>query len=205
VRTTAAPLSETHTPDRAVRPYRPTPITTLGRSEDLFDPRHAPLIAQAIDSVLSWEAPITTRLLCKRVMSMWQVTTGREAARLRILELIPSQLPRSDHPGDTVIWAAFQQPLTYSHYRVPTGEEERRRADEVPLIELANAALHQLRRVAAEGSQGLTWPALMRDIARCMGFGARSKALTSAFEAAIAWLVSNGRIQHEGNLLIACS
>ncbi|MBP9206276.1 MAG: DUF3320 domain-containing protein [Kofleriaceae bacterium] len=179
----------------AVARYQVAPVPAgRRRPDDLFEPRHADELGRIIDRVLTTEAPVSLGLLSRRVGAYFGV--GRVTQR--VTEHLRTAVIGRGRFGDEadVIWRLDQDPTLLPPVRVATESAETRRdIDEVPIAELAGAALVvTLRAHAAGGSAGVAVDDLVRDAARLLGFARLSERIGIRVRAGIDHLDQRGAI-----------
>lgn len=98
-------------------------------------------VAAVVEAILEAEAPIEEGLLYKRIAKHYGVRMGSRI-RTKCEEAIKAAHSRRvTQAGRTIVWLRGQDPKSYVVYRVPQGEDDRRSFDELPLEEIAAAAL----------------------------------------------------------------
>jgi hypothetical protein len=179
-----------------VAPYQVASVPAGRRKpDDLFDPAREPEIAKVIDAVLAVEAPIHISLLARRVSAYCGV--GRVTARIsdRVRSLAGART-RSGTDGDAdVLWRSEQDPAALPIVRVPdSGAETKRDVAELPLFEIAAAALVVLHR-----NIGLAQPDLCRETAKLLGFSRQGDVVKKRMADGIAALAARGACKVEGD------
>ena len=98
-------------------------------------------VAAVVDAILQVEAPIEEEFLYRRIARHYGVRMGSRI-RTKCEESVKAAHGRRvTQAGRTIVWLRGQDPKSYVTYRVPQGEGERRSFDELPLEEIAAAAL----------------------------------------------------------------
>jgi very-short-patch-repair endonuclease len=176
-----------------VSPYRVARIPSAQRmADDVHDETLREELRALLHSVIEVEAPVSLRVLGRRIAPYFgiQRTTNRLEDRLR------SVLGRSVKINDDIVWRVDQNPETYSGARSAT-PEARREAPEVPLEEVANAALDILR-----GCIALDHEELVKLTAKVLGFGRTGERVADHVASGLALLVKRGRASREGTKIV---
>lgn len=125
----------------AKQSYEICELPILGDSEDFYLPKSRMQIAKCIERVLTAEAPISKKLLEKRVISAWgMVRAGTKASDVidEVMMTLPVQ--RTQTHGNTFFWLEHMNPMEYAIYRVSAeGATEARTFDEICAEEIAVA------------------------------------------------------------------
>lgn len=146
------------------------------------------------DRVLARESPVSLEAVCRRVAASYGM--GRTGKRLRAavrrgLELLPPS--RRPHVREGFLWAPGQDPRTWRVFRThPEGEG--RKAGEIPLEELANAAEAVLQRQVA-----LPRDDLCREVARLFGIRRLGRRVQARITKALDLLAARGGCLLEGD------
>jgi hypothetical protein len=173
----------------APEPYRVAPMPSGARdADDLHDERHRVDLSTLLLGIVAIEAPISLRMLCRRITPHFGSPriTGRLDARIRDL------LGHMVLLRDGVVWRRDQDPATYAGYRLPSGDEKRDAID-VPVEEIANAVEAELHKSIAAAQEEL-----IRLTARALGFGRTGGRVAEQMAAGIAYLVATGRAVRDG-------
>ncbi len=126
------------------RPYVLANVDVSGLGDDFLGLEKTQ-VAALLDDILKVEAPIEEGLLYKRLAPLMGI--GRMGTRIRSKceeGLQASHGRRITQAGRTIVWTREQDPKEYVLYRVPSGDAERRSFDEIPLEEIAAAALDHI-------------------------------------------------------------
>ena len=98
-------------------------------------------VASVVEAILEVEAPIEEGLLYRRITRHFGVRMGSKV-RAKCEEGVKAAHGRRvTQAGRTIVWLRGQDPKSFVVYRVPQGEDARRSFDELPLEEIAAAAL----------------------------------------------------------------
>lgn len=98
-------------------------------------------VASVVEAILEVEAPIEEGLLYRRITRHFGVRMGSKVRAKCEEGVKAARGKRVTQAGRTIVWLRSQDPKSYVVYRVPQGEDARRSFDELPLEEIAAAAL----------------------------------------------------------------
>src|SRR6185312_4098716 len=162
------------------------------KPDDVHDDRHRTELVKVLLAIVEIEAPVSLRVLSRRVSPYFGVqrTTARLEDRLR------SVLGRTVKIRDEIVWRLDQDPLRYSDVRFAV-EEARREAQEVPLEEVANAALGVLK-----ASVALEHDELVKLTSRALGFNRTGEKVAEHMQSGVALLVKRGGARVDGEKLV---
>lgn len=177
----------------AVEAYRMAPVPD-GRfsPEDIHDDRHRDELRRILLGIVQIEAPLSLIVLARRVAPCFAIqrTSSRLEERLRTV------LGRAVKLKNEIIWRVDQDPDTYTGVRLAPAEA-RREAQEVPIEEIANAAVRVLRANIA-----LSQDELLKLTAKSLGFPRAGGKVADHLSAAVALLVTRGRAQRNGDKVV---
>jgi hypothetical protein len=177
----------------AIQPYQIAQIPEGRRTpDDLHDDRYGAELRELLHGALVLEAPVALRVLARRIAPYFKIhrTSSRLEDRLR------SVLGRSVTIKDDIVWRLDQDPTTYAVARLAPNEA-RREAPEVPLEEVANAALSVLR-----GAIALEHDELVKLTARALGFARTGERVAEHMSAGLELLVKRGAAKRDGAKLV---
>jgi hypothetical protein len=157
--------------------------------DDLFDPKLADELGRLIEKVLAVEAPIHLNLLSRRVGAYFGIGKVSERVHERVRSAVASRAIFG-HERD-IIWRADQDQAEWPRVRV-IGEtaDSRRDIDQVPLAEIASAALVVVDRTPAPSLESL-----VRDAAKLLGFARITDQVTRRVRAGVSYLEDSGAIR----------
>lgn len=139
----------------------------IGDSYDFYSERAPRRIRETLAEVVEKEAPIRLELATRRVTAFWGFSriTAKAVKRVRVhVPLDKVQVQKI--AGDIFLWRVGQEPREYASFRVPGSHpDSHRSADDIPLEEIANAAMHILKRQIS-----LPLTDLARETGRLFGF-----------------------------------
>ncbi len=149
--------------------------------------RNGQQVMDVIQRVLACEAPMSLRLLAKRVMPKFDL--GRQTKRVddRLATLLHQLRDQVQVLGNEV-WLIEQDSETYTGFRIPQGQTRPREIDDVPMIELANAAYALL-----EHAISLPMDDLCRETARLFGMSKLTNKSQPNLQQAVEHLAQTGR------------
>jgi hypothetical protein len=172
-----------------------SPITP---NAQFYDPIWGAKIREAAIGIVNHEAPITLGLATRRVAGFWGLERIHEKAMQRVEGLIVGtgiQMERSD--VGLILWPAGAQPKEYKQFRVPgAGEDTVRGVEDLPLVELANAALYVL-------THGISAPEteIIRETSRLFGFRRTGRVVEDRIRKGLDLLVETGRASRDGDVI----
>ncbi|MBR4518757.1 MAG: DUF3320 domain-containing protein [Victivallales bacterium] len=139
---------------------------------------HTELVRQ-VKEVIAAEGPVTHALLARRLRSAWKIARNTPKVQDAIQSAIEVAKPctTTDASGNSVYWPEGINPQEYRDFRVPATPEERRAFDEIPDVEIHNAAQSILRDFP-----DATEDIVVRETARLFGFPSCTPALRKRFD-----------------------
>ncbi|MFG0247914.1 MAG: AAA domain-containing protein, partial [Phycisphaeraceae bacterium JB051] len=157
--------------------------------------RNGRQVMDVIEQVLAIEAPMSLRLLAKRVMPKFDL--GRQTKRVddRLATLLYQLQDHLQVLGNEV-WLAEQAPDAYTGFRIPQGQSRPREIDDVPLAELANAAYALL-----EHAISLPMEDLCRETAKLFGMSKLTNKSQPYLQQAIEHLAQSGRCELDDGMV----
>jgi hypothetical protein len=177
-------------------PYRvamPEGSETLG-PEDMLLSENRVLLRAQVRTVMQTESPVVRRLLKRRVASAWGVT--RIGTRIdRLLDEVIAELGylRTEQSSGDVLWMPGVQPETMQEFRTPLDESQRRDLEDLPIQEMAAAALAIVRF-----NYSITEEDLLRELASVFGYARRSAPMDAFLREGIAMAAMFGRLKETG-------
>ncbi|MCA1791430.1 MAG: DUF3320 domain-containing protein, partial [Thioalkalivibrio sp.] len=184
--------------ERELEAYRAMPMPGRPRSQaEFYLPSNGNAIRAQINAVVEAEGPISVDLAAKRVAAMW----GFERVRSRVAHQLRAHMNRAgvqiqQTPVGEYLWPASTDPSSYSRFRVPAADGTgARRAEEIPLEEVANAVLHILRdHMSAPVDE------LVRETGRLFGFQRTGSQVDERIRLGIRQLIDRGAMRLDGNV-----
>ncbi|MFB3788680.1 MAG: DUF3320 domain-containing protein [bacterium] len=201
----APPMTETveeSKPDAlpGARPYIPYDvIQSMGGSEEFYLPESNALIRQKIEEIVETEGPVAFDRLARLITNLWGMSKAGKKIRERVKKLIPAAtLEIVSDRGIVFVWTKASLNQVYEGFRIPADGGYKRGMDEIPTVEIANAARAILRQQIQ-----LPAEALMAEVARSFGFQRTTENMRSHIQAAVDELIqSNFCRQTNGDLIL---
>ena len=160
-------------------------FVSCNSSEDFLTYSSRNIIKEQVREVLSVESPISKNLLCKRVLNAWGIS--RNGTRISShFESLFSELDinKTAHDNTIFLWKQDHDPNSFSTYRVPENDMEKRDAEDLPPEEVANAVREVLQKQIS-----LTRQDVIKETAKVFGFtrigGNVERAIKKGIEVAI--------------------
>lgn len=150
----------------AGRAYVSAQLEAQGNSEDFYLPENKEKIREAAFHIISEEAPVSKKLLMKKVLNAWGISRGGsrvEGIFSEALNGLPIQTTSDE--GRIFIWNADQHPDKYEGFRLDDQECGRRSMDDIPSEEIKNAMTEVLTEQIS-----LSKTDLIRETAKKFGF-----------------------------------
>ena len=166
--------------------YNPS---VMGKAEDFYEAKSDTKIRRICEAVIGTEAPVSTDVLIKKVISAFDITRVTEKAENRIRETL-SELPVTEIDG--FIWQNDVMPDSFAVYRTPAEGDEKRSMDEIPPQEIANAVNEIIKEQIS-----MTREDLVRVTASVFGYNRIGGAIESAAQKGIAYAMEKGFIKEE--------
>lgn len=181
--------------------YVSASVEPMGNSEDYYQPQNKYKIRKLAEKVISAEAPVSRKLLMKKVLSAWGITRGGsrvEGIFLDAIRDIPMNVTSDDERA--FIWKKEQDPDTYSVYRVDDGGAGKRSMDEIASEEIGTA----VREVLCE-QISLSETDLIRETAKKFGYIRMGGVIESSVGYAVRKGIAAGKLVKAENGNIALS
>lgn len=166
--------------------YNPS---VMGKAEDFYEPKSDAKISRICQAVIGTEAPVSTDVLIKKVISAFDITRVTAKAEERVREAL-AQLPVTEIDG--FLWQNDVMPDSYTIYRTPAEGDEKRSMDEIPSQEIANAV-----REIIKSQISMTRADLVRVTAATFGYNRIGGAIESAAEKGIIYAMEKGFVREE--------
>ena len=188
-RTDAAAEKTTTAPRTAGRPYRPAllPEKKLTTAE-FAEPRNEKLLRGRVEAIVRTEAPISAKLLTRRLLQSLGMSRLGPRAQKRLDELLTSmKLQTTEREGAVWYWHSGQDPDDYAGFRVSGAGDAKRDAADVPAQEAANALCEVLREQVALPEEDL-----LRETAKKLGYPRAGAGARNAAAAGLALASARG-------------
>lgn len=197
----AMPSSQCPAPQELKLPvYAPYVVEEIkGTPDDFYDARSDGSIRGLIEAVVSTEGPVSIELVARRVAEHWAVgrVTSRAVKRIEVLAGTASVKAVRESEG-TFFWTPFQNPTTFSLFRIPSDiENSKRDAEYLPPQEVANAALYVL-----EQHISLPIADLVKETARLLGYQRTGPTVDKAMRMGISFMLKKGAAKEEGGVVV---
>ena len=168
-------------------------------AEQAYEPAFADELRTQALTVIQVEAPITMRLLARRIAPYWSLrrTTKKFERRVHAILGAGKGGTAPVQVRDGVLWRLDQDPAEFKDFRAPGIEPESKRdATEIPSEEIRNAAQHVLRQAVA-----LPHDELVRETARQLGFARTGKTVAECVQKGIQRLITEGAAIRSGETI----
>jgi hypothetical protein len=158
--------------------YQTAFVRVRGIQENFYDPITTRQIVDCINEIIMKEAPISKKLLYKKVLSAWIITRAGNRVEAVLDNVIRSMNIKTTITGGMPFyWRIDQNPADYAEYRVANNDEEKRSMDDICAEEIANAI-----KVVAEIQISLSKSDLIRETAKLFGFTRLGNVIESSVE-----------------------
>ena len=180
--------------------YTPYPVgSALSQPEDLYASSSEERIRNLIAEIVRHEGPVSLRLAVRRLAAHWGLKRTTEKLTKHARGLLSKKLVhlRSSSAGD-FLWPVGSDPESYSGFRVPgSNPESCRSAEDLPVEEIANAALFVLKQsISAPEDE------VVRETSRLLGFHRTSEAIVKRMKAGIVLLIKRGVVIRDGQVVV---
>ena len=186
----------TTAPRTAGRPYRPAllPEKKLTTAE-FAEPRNEKLLRGRVEAIVRTEAPISAKLLTRRLLQSLGMSRLGARAQKRLDELLTSmKLQTTEREGVVWYWHSGQDPDTYAGFRISGAGLSKRDVADVPAQEAANALCEVLREQIALPEEDL-----LRETAKKLGYPRAGGGARNAAADGLSLAVSRGLTAQDRN------
>ncbi len=178
-------------------PYEPCELGTLGSPESFLLPMAQPKICDAIRQVIAQEAPVSRKVVQKRILAAWGMSRMSQKAEAVFQKAFQTVMPSSTGEGEQeFFWRDDQIPSAYTAFRCGTGTGKRS-IEEICPEELCSAVMAVLRTCVSA-----PLPELNRAAAKSLGFVRMTPALDAALSQAVTLAVSRGVAKIDGEQVV---
>ena len=162
---------------------------------EFLEKRHEKMILDRLGQIIAAEAPLSSRLLTRRLLQSLGMSRLSPRAQEHLDALIASLgLKTAEWEGTVYYWTADQEPETYDAYRVSGIGVNKRDASDVPPWEAAAAVRDVLRnQIALPGND------LVRETAKLLGYTRMGSNVTAAATAGLALATQRGDVTLDRN------
>ncbi len=178
--------------------YKEYEPKNLGTSEDFHKDGAQKKIVSILEKTIEKEAPISQKLLFKRVLSAYGMTRGGSKVNEAItsaLDSMPVMMTRSSY--NTFCWQQNQVPGEYADFRVPSENSEKRLLEDIPPQEISNCIEFLLK-----AQYGMTRQDLVREVAKIFGYSRTSANIDSIVEEGIESALFKGFAKEENGKIV---
>ncbi len=160
-------------------------------AEEFCSPKNNKTIISQIEQVLEVEAPISKKILCKRILTAWGIT--RMGARLdrRFEELFSiMSLNKTKTNSIDFYWNKLEEYLEYSVFRVPVDNLTRRNMEDICAEEISSGIKYIL-----ENQISLLKSDLIKEVWSLFGFSRGSSSMEEIINEGIDMAVKRGIVK----------
>ena len=179
--------------------YKPLVVRqVVGSTTDFYETSADWRIREQIVEVVLQEGPISLTLAAKRVATYWRFERVRQLAIDRIRRLVPTDKVRIQVTnGGEFLWRMDSNPDEYTAFRLPSETANgTRTAEDLPLEEVANAALHVVRTHVAAPAEDI-----IREVARLFAFQRTGRVVEERVRLGLDLLVARGKVARSGDTI----
>ena len=181
---------EESAPYTACAVYSSIKVSQPADPESFYLPQTFAAIKRFVTAVVGREAPISRRLLIRRVIGAWGISrSGAKAEEVIDRAISANGFGSTVSTGMTFYWNSTQLPEDYSIYRTPEPGCDKRAMDDICPEEIANAV-----RSVADMQLSLSRTDLIRETAKLFGFTRVGGVIENAVSAGIAAAQARGDI-----------
>lgn len=170
----------------------------LGFPDEFLASENKEKIKRQILKVIETEAPVSKNLLSKRIIAAWGIGRmgSRVANHLGILfdELRPVVLTDN---GKDIFWKNAQQSEGYITYRTPANDLQKRDAEDLPSLEVANGIYHILKNQIS-----IPRVDLVKEGAKLFGYARAGANVESAMNVGISKAIEMGYGYEQGEKIV---
>ncbi len=167
-------------------------------TEAFLEARNRARLVKQMTEVLTTEAPIHKEALYQRVLAAWNIRTGT-----RVIAHLESLLSQTDaqkkRQGSRIfLWLSGQDSSSYSTYRVPANDTEKREAEGLPPEEVLACM-----RVLLEQQLSLPRTDLIKETARIFGYARMGSKVEESLAAGLeVGLAGRLLVEREGRVFL---
>lgn len=163
------------------QPYHSVELSIQGNANDFYNSASMEQIRISAKKVLEKEAPISRKLLMRKVLTAWGITrTGKRVETIFDMALAGIEKRVTKDKESLFYWLPTQNPKEYKGYRVEDQFQNRRTMDDIASFEILNA----IKEVLLE-EVGVNEKDLLRLTAKKFGFTRNGTVITNAVGTAI--------------------
>lgn len=170
--------------------YKKCSLDYMGTSDQFYNISSRPQIMNSIRNVIEKEAPISHRLLVKRILDSWRIARVGTKVETIINDLIETMhVKKTVSSEQKFYWKEDQEPDTYIFYREPC-KQEKRTMDDICEQEVANAICQIM-----ENQCSLSEEDLIREVSKLFGYLRIGAVIEKSIKAGIQCAFSRGLIE----------
>lgn len=160
--------------------YEPTEVEEYGLQEDFFQVSTDVQICNVIMDIIEKEAPISKKLLTKKVALGWSITRLGSRVENRMSSIL-KELKLGGNLKKTVVgdtsyyWRMDQNPDDYMDYRIANEDKDKRNLEDIPPYEIANAM-----KAIISSQISLSKSDMIRETAKIFGFSRTGPVIEAA-------------------------
>lgn len=160
--------------------YEATKVIEFGYQDDFYQDSTELQIRNVIMDIIKNEAPISKKLLTKKVVSGWNITRLGSRVENRLASIL-QELRQGGNLNKTVVgdmsyyWRMDQNPEDYMDYRVANEEKDKRNLEDIPPYEIANA----MKEIIAS-QISISKNDMIRETAKVFGFSRLGAVMEAA-------------------------
>lgn len=182
-------------------PYTSAYIPLQGTSEEFYLPQSFGMIGLVASTILEKEAPISRKVLMKKVLNAWSISRGGSRVEVIFSSAISKIEKSSTSDEDRVFfWKKGQLPENYSIYRVEDAEGNKRNMDDIPSEEIIVAIIEVLKEQIS-----LSEMDLVHESSRKFGFTRLGSVIETSVKYAIEAGINKGKLSRldNGNIVLS--
>lgn len=177
------------------KPYCSAQPALQGSADDYYLPQCKRKIQAVAAQILSVEAPISRKLLMKKVLNAWTISRGGSRVESIFLDAIKDLPMRTTLEEDRVfLWNVQQAPEKYTGFRVEDENGIKRSMEDIAFEEIQNAMIAVLQEQIS-----LSDADLIRETAKKFGFSRMGGIIENTLHYSISRALMLGAIARAGN------
>jgi len=162
--------------------------------EEMLLPENRVLLRAQVRTVMQTESPVTRRLLYRRIASAWGTRVGIRIERQLGEMLSELGYMVTKQSSGEVLWLPGVDPGALQDVRGAVDESQRREVEDLPMQEIAAAAVAVVRF-----NYSITEDDLLRELASVFGYARRSTAMDALLREGIRLAAMFGRLKQAGD------
>ena len=120
--------------------YQSYAVVSHGTAESFYEPKTQKKIVQLIERILKAEAPVSRKVLMRKVLLAWGITRAGSKVEMTFdIALQKVKKKTTKEFGNMFYWREDQNPEEYQGYRAEDESGNKRSMDDVSCYEIANA------------------------------------------------------------------